>query len=61
MNKQELYNYMIEENIIKTQKEKELVSNILDEAEHMEEIEQYNFLCRMITNVPERILRKVCY
>lgn len=66
MNKQELYDYIVYENMQGketkgNQRERELIQRVLDEAEGMEEIEQYNFLCRMLDSVPERIIRQVYY
>lgn len=66
MNKQELYDYIVMDTMQgketeENRKERELIQNILDEAEHMEEIPQYNYLCRMLDCIPERILRNVFY
>lgn len=40
---------------------RELLENVLDYAEGMSEQEQYEYLCRMIPQVPERIIRTVHY
>lgn len=40
---------------------RELLENVLDEAEGMSENEQYNYLSRMIPQVPDSVIRKVCY
>lgn len=40
---------------------REMLQNILDYADGMEEIEQYNFLCDMIPQVAEIDVRKVFY
>jgi len=50
-------NYTIDENAMA----RELLSNVLEYAMGMNENEQYNFLCRMIPQVPERIIRQVNY
>lgn len=62
MNKEEfeqwIYeNYTIGENPMA----RELLKNVLEEAEGMDEGEQYNYLCRMIPQVPESVIRKVYY
>lgn len=66
MNKEEFYNYIVEDTMQGKEtegnrREREIINNVLDEAEGMEEMDQYNFLCRMITNIPERVIRRVCY
>ena len=38
-----------------------MLDAILDYAEGMEENEQYRFLCRMLVEIPRRIIRKVRY
>ena len=50
-------NYTIDENPMA----RELLSNVLEYADGMSECEQYNFLCRMIPQVPEQIIRQVSY
>ena len=40
---------------------RELLSNVLDYAEGMESAEQYDYLCRMIPQVSEAIIRTVSY
>ena len=57
MNKEELKKY-IKENY--SNLDERLVNNILDYAEGMEEIEQYNYLCAILP-IPEIIIRKVNY
>lgn len=66
MDKQEFNQFLVDEYMNgeeteENQKERELISNILDKAEGMEEIEQYKFLCKMFSYVPEAIIRKVYY
>ena len=48
-------NYTIGENAMA----RELLKNVLDEAEGMSPEEQYNFLCRVIPQVPECVIRCV--
>ena len=50
-------NYTINENPMA----REMLENILEYAEGMDEIEQYNYLNRMIPQVPESIIKKVAY
>lgn len=38
-----------------------MLDAILDYAEGMEEMEQYIFLCRMLPDLPDSIIRTVCY
>lgn len=40
---------------------RELLENVLEYAEGMEPEEQYNYLCRMIPQVPEAVIRTVSY
>lgn len=40
---------------------RELLENVLGYAEGMEPEEQYNYLCRMIPQVPEAVIRTVSY
>lgn len=39
----------------------EMLDNILDYAGNLEEIEQYNFLCDMLPNVPEKDIRNAYF
>lgn len=50
-------NYTIGENAMA----RELLENVLEYAEGMEPEEQYNYLCRMIPQVPESVIRSVAY
>lgn len=63
MNKNEFKNYIMEEfpTVFTTHFSIEMLENILDYADGMEEIEQYNFLCAMIPQIPEQEVRKVYY
>lgn len=36
-----------------------MLASILDYAEELEGIEQYKFLCRMLSDIPRRIIKKV--
>lgn len=38
-----------------------MLDNILDYADGMDEIAQYDFLCRMLPSLPDSIIRKVSY
>lgn len=40
---------------------RELLENVLEYAEGMEPEEQYDYLCRMIPQVPEAVIRTVSY
>lgn len=40
---------------------RELLENVLEYAEGMEPEEQYSYLCRMIPQVPEAVIRTVSY
>lgn len=40
---------------------RELLKNVIEYAEGMEPGEQYNYLCRMIPQVPEAVIRTVSY
>lgn len=40
---------------------RELLENVLDYAEGMGLDEQYNYLCRMIPQVPKSVIRTVSY
>lgn len=40
---------------------RELLENVLEYAEGMESEEQYDYLCRMIPQVPETVIRTVSY
>jgi len=62
MNRQEFEqwvfeNYTINENPMA----RELLTNIFNYADGMGETEQYDFLCRMIPQVPEQMIRQVHY
>ena len=59
MNKEELRNEIIEE-FQPTERELRLYDQLLEDAEGMEENEQYNFLASRI-GLPDRIMRKVYY
>ena len=63
MNKEEFRNYIIEEfpTVFTTHFAVEMLENILNYAEGMSEIEQYNFLCSMIPQMSEQEIRKVNY
>jgi len=50
-------NYTINENPMA----REMFENILDYADGMDEKEQYEYLCRMVPQVPESIIRQVAY
>ena len=50
-------NYTIDENPMA----RELLSNVLEYAAGMERIAQHTFLCRIIPQVPRRIIRQVSY
>ena len=50
-------NYTIDENAMA----RELLENVLEYADGMNEKEQYEYLCRMIPQVPESIIKKVSY
>lgn len=50
-------NYTIGDNAMA----RELLENVLDEADGMEPGEQYDYLCRMIPQVPESVIRTVSY
>lgn len=56
MNKEELKEYISQNYDF----DDTLINNILNYAENMEEIEQYNFLCAILP-VPEIIIRQVNY
>lgn len=40
---------------------RELLENVLEYSEGMESEEQYDYLCRMIPQVPETVIRTVSY
>lgn len=40
---------------------RELLDNVLNETDGMEPGEQYEYLCRMIPQVPEHMIHCVCY
>lgn len=50
-------NYTIGENAMA----RELLENVLDAADGMGPEEQYDYLCRMIPQVPESVIRTVSY
>ena len=50
-------NYTIDENPMA----RELLENVLEYAEGMKGEAQYEYLCRMIPQIPEAIIRKVSY
>ena len=59
MNKEKFRRYLLEEcyQFCKKPVFEEILDNILDYAGNMGEIEQYNFLCDMLPNVPEIKIR----
>ena len=62
MNKKEFLKWIMDNyNVAKTHFDYELLENVLDYAEGMEENDQYNFLSRMIPQIPDEIIRKVYY
>ncbi len=62
MNKKEFAQWIYENYTIDEKPmARELLENVLDEAEGMSEEEQYRYLSRMIPQVPDSIIRKVCY
>lgn len=61
MNKKEFKNFVIKYCNYKTDIELKFLNNVLDYAEGMEEIEQYNFLCAILPNIPENDIKDVYY
>lgn len=61
LNKKEFKDWIITNYDIGNKFSEEMLDNILSYAEGMEEDEQYLFLCTMIPQVPERIIRDVAY
>lgn len=62
MNKQEFAQWIYENYTIgDNSMARELLENVIDEADGMSETEQYEYLSRMIPQVPDNVIRKVCY
>ena len=63
MNKYEFKKWILEEypSVFTTHFAFELLDNLLEYAENMNENMQYKYLCRMIPQVPESIIRTVHY
>lgn len=62
MNKKEFLQYILDNyNVAQTHFDYDLLTNVLDYAEGMEEIEQFRYLCKMIPQISGEIIKKVCY
>lgn len=62
MNKNEFLQWIMDNySVAKTHFDYDLLVNVLDYAEGMEEIEQYNFLSKMIPQISDQIIKQVYY